>query len=96
MTTQVKQNSEGESFADRLAEAMLAKGIGLWKLANATGITQRQIVNYRKGRHEPRDFYGQPTDNAHLIARELGVSVDWLLPPGQSNRRPQPDLDPAA
>lgn len=98
---QVKQNSEDETFADRLATAMLAKGLGLGKLSQQTGITQRQLVNYRKGRHEPRDYYGQPTSNAALLASALDVDVEWLVPPGPSRASAfaaddDPDLEPAA
>lgn len=84
MAGQVKQLSEHETFADRLRTAMIRQSIGLGRLAQATGITQRQLVNYRQGRHTPRDAFGAPTANAHKLAEELEVDVDWLVPPDDS------------
>lgn len=94
MTGQVKQTSEPATFADRLRSAMFEKGIGLGVLSRETGITQRQLVSYRNGQHEPRDYYGRPTANAHKIAEALGVPVDDLVSPRPHSD--DSDLLPAA
>lgn len=50
-----------------------------------TGIAPRLVAKYKAGDTEPRDYFGEPTQNAHLLADALGVDVNELLPPKEGN-----------
>jgi hypothetical protein len=60
---------------------MLEQRIGREDLAARTGIASRLLGKYRAGTVEPRDAFGDPSDNAHKLADVLGVQVNELLPP---------------
>lgn len=64
-----------EVFAKRLKEARENKGIRQNTLAKAVGVTPQTISGY-----ERKDGLKTPSlDIAADLARELGVSLDWLL-----------------
>lgn len=60
-----------------------------------TGISPRLIAKYKAGDTEPRDYFGEPTDNARLLADALGVDVNELLPPREDNGDPTPTEEAA-
>jgi transcriptional regulator with XRE-family HTH domain len=70
-----------QSFDQALKALMRERRVGVDKLAFATGISPRLIGKYRSGTVVPRDPFGDPSENAVKIARELGVDVAVLLPP---------------
>lgn len=61
------------SFAQRLNEAMEAKGIKAVELSEMTGISAPLISRYRNGKHEAKQ-----TGVFHL-AKALGVPPAWLM-----------------
>lgn len=78
MPSQVDGNSP--PFADRLKALMREQRVGSDVLGRRTGISARLIAKYRAGTTEPRDPFGDPTENAHKLAEALGVTVEDLLP----------------
>lgn len=58
---------------------MRDRGIGSERLARETGISVRLIRKYRAGQTVPRDWFGQPTENAVTLAKALGVNVRELF-----------------
>jgi len=49
-------------------------------LSETTGISGRLIRRYRAGDSEPRDYFGDPTENGIKLALALSLSVEDLLP----------------
>jgi transcriptional regulator with XRE-family HTH domain len=81
MTGHVKELCSSGPFSSRLRCLMNEQHISSDQLAGKTGISERLIRKYRSGRTEPRDWWGEPTENGHKLADALGVPVDELLPP---------------
>lgn len=70
-------SKELSSFARRMREARVQKGIKQNQLADETGLTPQTISLYEKATEGGKG--GQPTlKNAVAIAKALGVSLDWL------------------
>lgn len=65
--------NELKSFAVRLDRAMKLKGISTGMLAIKSGMSDRMIRNYLRGKYRPS------ADSARCLAGALGVSVDWLI-----------------
>jgi transcriptional regulator with XRE-family HTH domain len=74
-------------FAARLRALQYEQRLSVEALSRQTGISVRLLAKYRAGTTEPRDYYGDPSDNAHKLAEALGVAVGDLLPP-ESNDEP--------
>ena len=66
-------------FADRLNSLMAEQRVGVPTLSKRSGVPQRTISRYRAGTSTPVDPFGQPTPNAHALAKALGVDVRDLL-----------------
>lgn len=66
-------------FAQALAIEMREQRIGGEQLARKTGISVRLIRKYKSGQTVPRDYYGEPSENARKIADALGVSLDVMF-----------------
>lgn len=64
---------EIEEMNERLSRAMREKHITPGMLSIRTGISDRMIRNYLKGASQPGGY------SLKMLARGLGVSVDWLL-----------------
>lgn len=62
-----------QSFATRLERAMKLKGISAGMLAIKSGMSDRMIRNYLKGKYRPS------ADSVKSLAGALGVSIDWLM-----------------
>lgn len=65
--------AENEEFAKRLNLAMKMLDMNPVMLSLKTGMSPRMIRNYRKGQYQPGAY------SVKLIAKALGVSIDWLL-----------------
>lgn len=61
------------SFAERLQQALQAKGMSAAQLSRELNIDEGTISNYKKGKYEPKQRRTQ------AIANVLNVSVDWLM-----------------
>lgn len=61
------------SFATRLDRAMKLKGISTGMLAIKSGMSDRMIRNYLRGKYRPS------ADSVKYLAGALGVSIDWLM-----------------
>lgn len=86
MDGQVKQllstrRASAVDFGTRLRALMFERRVSIQALYEATGVSVRLIGKYRAGDNEPRNYYGDPTENGRLIADALEVPVDVLLPP---------------
>ena len=68
-----------EDFAEKLKLLMFEQRMSIESLARHSGVGVRQIARYRSGAVSPVDNYGDPSPNAHAIARALGVPVEELL-----------------
>jgi Predicted transcriptional regulators len=64
---------ELQSFAARLDRAMKLKGISGGMLAIKSGMSDRMVRNYLKGKFRPS------ADSVKKLAGALGVSIDWLM-----------------
>ena len=64
---------ELQSFATRLDRAMKLKGVSAGMLAIKSGMSDRMIRNYLRGKYKPS------ADNVKRLAGVLGVSIDWLM-----------------
>jgi transcriptional regulator with XRE-family HTH domain len=76
--------------AERLREMREKKGLTQRELAHLCGMNEHQVFRYENGKSDPS------ATNLGLIARELGVSADYLLglsdyPNGQFGESLQPD-----
>lgn len=60
-------------FAARLRQAMDARGLNGRDLAPLLPADESKVCRWRRGRNWPR------VTNLAALARELGVSCDWLL-----------------
>lgn len=70
---------------------MYQRRMSIQQLHGATGISVRLIGKYRAGENEPRNYYGDPTENGLAIADALEVPTEELLPPVAFNgREPTP------
>lgn len=72
-------------FAERLRALMREQGLSNDAVFLKTGISPRLVAKYKAGATEPRDYFGDPTENAHLLAEALGIEVGDLLPPREGN-----------
>lgn len=79
MTSEVNGNLQA-TFAERLRATMHERRMSVGRLAETTGISERLIRKYRAGDVEPRDSFGDPTENGRAIARSLRVPLRDLLP----------------
>lgn len=59
---------------------MREQKVGSETLGSRSGISPRLISKYRAGTTEPRDPFGEPSENAHKLAAALGLDVGDLLP----------------
>lgn len=75
-------------FGERVRALRMQRGMTQEELAEKTGVTKRTIINYEQGRSSPRD-----AAVIQLLAREFGVTADYLL--GQEPRRRSPEDDAA-
>jgi transcriptional regulator with XRE-family HTH domain len=75
-------------FAARLRALQFEQRLSVEALSRQTGISVRLLAKYRAGTTEPRDYYGDPSSNAHKLADALDVDVEELLPPAP-NGEPQ-------
>jgi transcriptional regulator with XRE-family HTH domain len=68
------------SFPERFRELVASSGLTQKELANALGLSEGAIVNYKRDR-VPK------ADELVAIANHFGITVDWLLrgtePPGR-------------
>lgn len=71
---------EQDTFAVRLKRIQRELLTTNEALSRATGISVRLINKYRSGVTEPRDSFGEPSENAYKIAAALGEDVADLLP----------------
>lgn len=62
----------GMRFDRKLRHLMVERDIGQEALAKAAGVSQSSISRWLSGSHLPQ------IDAASRIAREMGVSLDWL------------------
>lgn len=69
--------SESTIFAKRMKETREQSGLKQKELAEKVGVTPQTISAYEKGGKTPT------LDNASAIAKELGVSLDWLCGIGE-------------
>lgn len=69
-----------DSFAAKLRGLQRERGLTNDELAREAGIGVRLIAKYRNGETEPRDYFGEPTENARKLATALGLPLDELLP----------------
>lgn len=60
-------------FVQRMRSAMFLKGIRQADLAKATGFSDGQVSSWFNGKYRPN------AEKISLIAKALGVSVDYLL-----------------
>ncbi len=60
-------------FKDRFNQAVAMSGKTRAQISRETGITQSLLYYYSIGRNDPKQSYVQ------LLAKSLGVSVDWLV-----------------
>ena len=60
-------------FVQRMRQAMFLKGIRQADLAKATGFSDGQVSSWFNGKYRPN------AEKISLIAKALGVSVDYLL-----------------
>lgn len=67
------------AFGRCLSYEMRAQRISCLTLAQITGISERLIRKYKSGRTVPRDYYGDPSQNAQKIAAALRVPVDQMF-----------------
>lgn len=61
------------SVRDRLSQVMKERNISPGMLSIKTGISDRMIRNYLKGKFQPTGY------SLKMLAQGLGVSTDWLL-----------------
>lgn len=62
-----------DEFPGRLNQIMKEKGLSPAMLAIKTGMSDRMIRNYQKGTSTPGSY------SLKMLARALGVSMDWLM-----------------
>lgn len=74
------------SFPERLVERRKSLGISQKELAARLNITPTRLNYWGKGKREPDVFY------IKAIAKELGVTGDWLLETGFEDQY-RPSLD---
>lgn len=60
-------------FAERLIEALEARGMSAAELSRRLGVDEGTVSNYKKGRYEPKQLRLQK------ISDTLNVSIAWLL-----------------
>ncbi|MCU0797311.1 MAG: helix-turn-helix domain-containing protein [Akkermansiaceae bacterium] len=60
------------SFPERFRELVASSGLTQKELANALGLSEGAIVNYKRDR-VPK------ADELVAIANHFGITVDWLL-----------------
>jgi len=73
-------------FSKRLKEAREAKGLKQRELAERIGVSYQTVSSYEKA--DASGKVKSPTlDNATAIAKELGVSLDWLCGIEESERQ---------
>lgn len=76
------------SFADKLVECRTKLGISQRELANRLGVTPVRLNYWEKGKREPDVYY------IKALARELGVTGDYLLETPFAEQLEEPDKEP--
>lgn len=61
-----------ETPGERIQAARKQSGISQDKLAEITGVTRQTVTNWETGRTEP------PLRTLVIIAKECGVTIDWI------------------
>ena len=61
------------AFIDRMIEKRTEQGLSKKALAEKAGMERQAIENWEKRLSEPR------LESAMLIAKALGVSLDWMV-----------------
>lgn len=61
------------NFSTRLKEAMEAKGVSGYKMANDLGVTQTTVYNWKSGQYTPE------SKHVTALAEYLDVSPSWLM-----------------
>ena len=64
-------------FAERLNRAMKLRNLSPGMLSIKTGLTDKMIRNYQRGKSQPSAY------SASQLAIALGVSMDWLIGRGE-------------
>lgn len=76
------------SFADKLVECRTKLGISQRELANRLGVTPVRLNYWEKGKREPNVYY------IKALARELGVTGDYLLETPFAEQLDEPEKEP--
>lgn len=76
------------SFADKLVECRTKLGISQRELANRLGVTPVRLNYWEKGKREPDVYY------IKALARELGVTGDYLLETPFAEQLDEPEKEP--
>lgn len=76
------------SFADKLVECRTKLGISQRELANRLGVTPVRLNYWEKGKREPDVYY------IKALARELGVTGDYLLETPFAEQLDEPKKEP--
>jgi len=80
-----------DTWQERLAEAMVARGFSGGELARRAGFTAQYVNSLKSGERGGR----LPLDTARRLAHALAVSVDWLTR-GEGPRERLSDVYPVA
>src|SRR5215471_5161083 len=80
-----------DTWQERLAEAMTARGFSGGELARRAGFTAQYVNSLKSGERGGR----LPLDTARRLAHALAVSVDWLTR-GEGPRERLSDVYPVA
>jgi transcriptional regulator with XRE-family HTH domain len=83
--------TDTDTWQDRLAEAMAARGFSGGELARRAGFTAQYVNSLKSGERGGR----LPLDTARRLAHALAVSVDWLTR-GEGPRERLSDVYPVA
>ena len=69
----LKSDKVAHNFSRRLDAVMKARGMTIYTLAEAAGVTRASIYSYLEGRRLPR------LDYMTCICEVLGVGLDWMV-----------------